>query len=104
MTVPLPHNLTALGNSTGIVGLTLSVNEILMKDMFGVMLLVTIFVITLLGFMVGTNNPSKAFVASAFICFVMSMLLRVVGLVPDLAMYGSLAVAAFSVAFIKSRE
>lgn len=104
MTVPPPHNLTILSNSTGIIGLTTAVNEVFMKNLFGIFVLVTIFILTMLGFMLSTNNAGKSFAASAFICFGLSIFLRVLGWVPDLAMYGSLAIAAFSIAFIKSKE
>ena len=103
MAVPPPHNLTLMGNSSGIVELTQLVNDNLMHGMFGVFLLVTIFAITFMSFMASTGHAGKAYIGSSFIIFIISLFLWVLGFIPDLALMGALALAAFGVAFVKTR-
>ena len=102
--IPKPHNLTLMGNTTGIVSLTQLVNTELMDGYFGIGLLVTIFMITFGAFVVSTGHSGKAFVASSFIMFTMSLLLISLDLVPDFVMYATLGIAALSVAFLGSRD
>jgi len=104
MTVPAPHNLTLMGNSSGIVELMQSVNSNLMQDTFGILLLTAFFLILLLTFVSTTNNGGKSFIAASFATFLISIPLRILGLIPDLALYGVLAIAAFAVAIVKTRE
>lgn len=102
--VPAPYNLTEMGNNTGIVELTQLVNTNLMEGMLGVLILVTVFGITFLSFMATTNHGGKAFVGSSFICFVLSLFLWVLQLIPDVVLIGVLALAAFGVVIVKTRE
>ena len=98
------YNLTNMGNSSGIVSLIQTVNSELMFDFFGIGLLLTIFIITFLSFLVATgNNASKALAGAAFISFAISILLLLLDLIPNYAMYITLIMAAVSVVFIKER-
>ncbi|KKN27133.1 hypothetical protein LCGC14_0867830 [marine sediment metagenome] len=102
--IPQPYNLTLMGNATGIVSLTQLVNDQLMDGYFGIGLLVTIFMITFGAFMVSTGHSGKAFAASSFIMFAMSLLLMALDLVPDYVMYAAIGIAGLSVAFLGSKD
>jgi len=104
MSVPSPHNLSAMSNTTGIVGLTQVVNDQLMNGFFGLLTISTIFVICMIGFMAATAHAGKSFIASSWITFVLCLFLRILGLVNDLTMYGTLAVVVFSIAFVRTRD
>ena len=69
-----------------------------MLGWLGVMILIVIGAILFLGFIVTTNNTRKAFAATAVISFGLCLLLRAVELVPDLAIFVTLVLAAISVA------
>ena len=102
--VPSPHNLSMMGNATGIVDLMITVNENLMHNLFGILLLSTIFVMCIMAFMVSTANFGKSLTASSFIVFALSLLLRILDVIPDSVMFGALAVTAFCVAFFMGRD
>ena len=101
---PEPFNLTEMGNSSGIVGLTQKVNTILMGGYFGILMLITLFAITFMGFMATTGHAGKSATASSFIMFALSIMLRILGLVSDMVMYAALAFTALCVAFLVGRE
>ena len=103
MSVPIPHNLTAFGNMSGIVGLTQVVNEQLMRNTFGILLLIAMFAITFMSFMNSTGSASRSFSASAFIAFGLCVLLRIINLVPDLTLYVTLTIAALSLVFVSKQ-
>ena len=100
MSIPPIHNLTTLGNVSGIVELTQLVNVNLMHSFFGILILISVFLITLFAFLQSTGHGLKSFTASFFIVFMISMLLRTLDLVPDLAVYASLAMTAFLVVIL----
>ena len=102
--IPQPYNLTSMGNTTGIVQLTQLVNTELMDGYFGTGILITVFIITMGAFIVATGHAGKAFAASSFIIFALSLLLRALDLIKDPIMYGALGLAAISVAFLGSRD
>lgn len=96
------YNLTTMGNASGIVGLMQTVNSELMFNWFGVLTILTIFLISFIAFLVATgNNPRKSMSAACFIAFGLSMLLRILELVSDFVVIIALIATAISVAFIK---
>lgn len=98
MAIPAPYNLTLMGNSTGYVTLMQQVNTTLMDGYFGIFILVTLFIMTTMGFLQATGSFSKAITASSFIAFTLSILLRAMDLVPDIAVYVTLGLTAITVA------
>ena len=102
--IPEPYNLTLLGNTTGIVSLTQLVNTQLMDGYFGIGLLITLFIITFGAFIVSTGHSGKAFAASSFIMFAMSLLLVALDLVPDYVIYVAIGIAGLSIAFLGSKD
>ena len=104
MTVPQPHNLTMMGNSSGMGTLWTTVDANLMYGYLGTLILVTIFIMSFISFMFYTKSAGKSFIGSSFICFLLSFLLLVFEIIPDLVMFGSLALLGLSVAFVKKLD
>ena len=98
MPIPPPYNLSLMGNSTGYVTLMQEVNSTLMAGYFGIFILITLFIMTTMGFLQSTGSFLKAITASSFIAFALSFLLRAIDLVPDIAVYATMGLTAFTVA------
>jgi len=90
-----------MGNASGIVALMQIVNSELMKGYFGVLILIATFLISFMAFVASTNNASKSFVGSSFICFGLCIFLRALSLVPNLALFITVIMTAVSLAFVK---
>ena len=103
MSIPAPHNLTFAANQSGILSLINVVDNNLMNNTFGIGVLISIFVI-LMFYFIRTGSGGRAFAASAFLTFMLSFLLFLLGLVTDLVMFACMAIAAFSIAFIKAGD
>jgi len=97
----MPYNMTLMGNSTGFLGFLQGVNEELMFGWFGISILVTLVTISFISFMSRTGDVRKSFAGAMFISFGLSLLLRVMLLVPDLAIYVSLILATGSAILLK---
>lgn len=96
------YNLTGMGNSTGIVDLMQTVNTELMFSFFGIGILVVLFLITFFAFLKSSDgDATRALAGSCFICFGMSLLLRILELIPPFAVYICLIGTAISVLLIK---
>ncbi len=105
MTIPEPRNLTGIfENTTGIVGMMKGVNDTLMNGYFGILLLVSIWIMLFMGFMKTTAHAGKSALSSSFIIFILSVLLRALNIVNDLTMYGALALFALTLAFLFPRD
>lgn len=104
MPVPSPHNLSFVENMTGIVSLTQGVNTNLLNGYYGVLILGVVFLISAYVFIRETNDPGKAFMFSSFVVFALSVLLRVISLVPDVVVYGSLALLGLFIALVQPRN
>lgn len=95
----MSYNLTGMsGNVTGLLSLFQVVNSELMFGWLGVCILFAATSIALITFLWATNDAGKSFIASTFISFTLSILLRAVDLVPDLAIFISLIGLALSIA------
>lgn len=85
----MSYNLTAVSNGTGgMADMVKLVNAELMFGYLGILLLLTIAVIMFISF--STKNPDQAgknMTATMFICFLLSVLMAAIGLLPDLAVY-----------------
>ena len=102
--VPAQYNLTLMGNSTGIVGLMQKVNTELMNGYFGVLLILSIWIMAVMGFMVSTAHAGKSMAAASYISFVLCVLLRILDVVSDITLYVTLAITALATAFLIGRE
>ena len=79
-------NITASGNG-GLLAMTQGVNTTLVGGFLGILILIMLGTIFFMHFMYRTNDPGRSLGASAFICFGLSILLRAVNLIPDMAMF-----------------
>lgn len=75
------YNLTGTANQSSYLGFIQAVNNNLLDGYLGVLLLMIIFLIALISFVAGNFEPKQAFIASTFIVFVLSNILRVAELV-----------------------
>ena len=75
------YNLTGTVNQTGYLGFIQSINNNILGYKLGILLLLIIFLIALISFVAANFEPKQAFIASTFIVFVLSYILRVAELV-----------------------
>ena len=83
------YNLTNItnANTTGVLDFVVGVNRELLFNSGGVIMIIGIFVVLIMGFFSTTGDIRKAMLSSSFICFILSLSLRALGLVPNLAIY-----------------
>jgi len=75
-----------------------------MKGSFGLLLLITVFIICVFTFMAATKHSGKSFAGASFVVAILSIILRVLDLVSDLVMFSCFALVALLVAFLKQRD
>lgn len=96
----MSYNITAISaNTTGVLSMTQNVNNVLMFGWLGVLFLIGLTVIIFSTFIFVTQDTKKSVAATAFISSVLSILLRMGDLVPDLAVYITIISAAIALAF-----
>jgi len=101
----MSYNLSAIAtNNTGMLGFIKGVNNVLMFGWLGILFLLIIVFVAFMAFMVTTNDVRKSFMATTFIGFGLSILLRAMSLIPDLALFICLIVAGVSIAWSFSSE
>ena len=97
------YNLTAMGNSSGIVSLIQTVNSELMFDFYGIGVMLAIFIITFFAFLKSTGgDATKSLAGASFIIFGLSTLFVLLDLLPAYIMYIALILTALSVVSIKN--
>lgn len=97
----MSYNLTQVTvNGTGLLEFTQGVNTELMFGLLGTLLLLMIGSVFLIVFYKSTEDIKKSISATTIILFVLSLLLRIVGLVPDMVVYTTLISAAVSFVFV----
>ena len=85
-------------NATGPLGIVQGINTVLMFDMLGMFLLLAISLITFMIFIQRTGDTSRSMAATGFIAMILSLMLYAMGLIPHLAFYVSLIIAAGAIA------
>lgn len=95
------YNLTNVtsGTSHGILGFTQGINSVLLGGYLGILILIMLGTIFFMHFMYRMNDVGRALGATAFLCFGLSILLRAVNLIPDMAMFICLITTAVVIAF-----
>ena len=84
----MSYNLTSIGgNQTTILSVTQGVNDVLMHGMYGVMMLVGLWVVIFIAIVASTNDGIKAWMVSSFITFTLAVSLAAIGLIPQLAIF-----------------
>lgn len=95
----MSYNLTNIVvNATGPIGIVQGINSVLMFDMLGIFLLIALSSITFITFIQTTGDTGKSMAATGFISLILSLMLYTLGLVPPLAFYISLIIAAGAIA------
>ena len=94
------YNLTNITNtdSHGILGLAQGVNHTLVGGYLGILILIMLGSVFFMHFMYRTNDTARSLGAAAFLCFGLSILLRAVNLIPDMAMFICLITTAIVMA------
>lgn len=101
----MSYNLTGIAtNGTGIVEFTQGVNDVLMFGWLGTLILIGIVAVIFMAFMFRTNDTGKSLAASAFIAFGLAIMLRALGLLPNLALFITLIVSGLAIAFTWNRN
>ena len=101
----MTYNLTGLAaNSTGMLAYVQGINSVLVFGYLGIMLLVTVVLVALISFLLTTNDFGKSLAASSYIAFVLSILLRALNLIPNLALFLTLILAAGIIAITWPRS
>ena len=94
------YNLTAIsGNSTGLLGLTQGVNDVLMFGTLGIFFLLAFSIIVFTTVIYTSGSIQKASLATTFIAFTLSLFLMAMGLLPFFAMMLCLVAAAIAFGF-----
>ena len=94
------YNLTNISaTGSGLLGMTQGVNDTLVSGWLGTLILFALGMVFFMHFMYRTNDGARSLGASAFLCFGLSILLRAVNLIPDMAMFICLTVCAIVIAF-----
>lgn len=84
----MSYNLTSISdNMTGGLSFVQGVNSVLMDGMLGVLFLLIVGGISLLTFLSTTNDFGRSLLATAFICFGLSLLLVAMSLIPMFAVW-----------------
>ena len=99
----MSYNLTLVANSSGYVEFFQLVNSELMRNTYGILILLVVSVIVLIAFLQKTNNTAKAMAATSFIAFLISLLLAGIDMIPDIFVVGMLVLCAGSIAFLIAR-
>lgn len=96
----MPYNLSGIAqNITSPVDLAQGINTQLMHGYQGIIWLVIIWAIAFISFTASTNKPIKSMAASSFIAFGFSIMLYIIELVPEIAIFITLLATSMSLAF-----
>lgn len=93
------YNLTQMANVTNFLEFVQNVNTGLMNDLLGVFILISVAAVLIMSFHFSTRDIKGSILATSFICFVLSLLLRALDLVPNLALLACLIICAIAIAF-----
>jgi hypothetical protein len=96
----MTYNLTAIvDNTTGFVSFAQGVNSVLLEGFLGILILMGIFAIFFMSLYSKTGDTRRSLGAASFVCFTLSLLLRAMGLLPDIALFITLIGTATIFAF-----
>lgn len=96
------YNLTSIvnENTTSILDFIQNTNTSLMSGWLGVAILLIAGILGFIAFVSATNHTGKSLASASFICFILCLFLRVISLVPDLAIFVTGIMMAGSIAFL----
>lgn len=90
-------------NSTSLIGMAQSTNTELFMGFLGLSFMLVVFFVSFLNFMHSTNDFRRSLGPSMIILFVVTLLLRAIDLVPDLALTFTLFALAISLAVTSTK-
>ena len=96
----MTYNMTGIAsNSTSLLSFMNAINTELMFGHLGNILLISLTMIIFGSFMHTTKDTAKSMIGTTFIAFLLSLLLRATGLIGNMTMFITLAVAALIIGF-----
>lgn len=94
------YNITGIAaNGTDILTLTQGINNTLTMGWLFTMLLIGISIIMFSSFFFSTREIDSSILATAFLTFILAVLLRAVNLVPNITLFITLIFAGAAIAF-----
>ena len=95
----MPYNLTAIAdNTTGLLGFVQGVNTVLLDGWLGLLFMIGVLVVLFIAFKQGSGDTKKAFVATSFIMFGLTIMLRAIDLISYQIMLAIIIIAALCLA------
>jgi len=95
----MSYNLTIITeNSTSVLGFVQGVNSVLMLGYLGVLILLALTIVVFTSYLFLTNDAGASLVASSYIAFILSLVLRAVGLLPNTALFITLVLTSVIIA------
>lgn len=99
------YNLTGLAeNSTSVLGFAHGVNDLLMFGWLGTLFVLGVCVVLFMGFMWSTQSVKRSIAGTAFVGFILTLLLTAVNLMPQFALWVAIIALCASVAFLFKPE
>ena len=95
----MAYNLTTITTNATLLSFTQGTNTILMNGFLGLLLLIGIGVIMFSSFMWSTRDVKSSLVATTFLLFGLSVLMRAIDLVPNVTLFVTLIACALTIAF-----
>lgn len=88
------YNMTEASNTTSIVDLFQVANSTFMGGTFGIMILIVLFIMTFMGYMIGTAGDGlKSLAASSFVSFILSIFMSSLEFIPPTFIFVTLIMA-----------
>lgn len=95
----MSYNLINISNNTtGLASLAQGINSELMFGWLGVLILLVASAIIYIGFQAGSGDTGKSLPATAWITTGLAILLRLINLLPDLALFITIVLSAGTLA------
>lgn len=96
------YNLTGMSeNVTGFGSFLAGTSDVLLGGWLGTLIIIGVGAIMLINMTYKTTNVNNALMVTLFVCFIISVLFRIIGLSGDLLVFILLIGLGFSVAFHK---
>tara|TARA_R100001530_G_scaffold136110_2_gene115302 strand:- start:218 stop:523 length:306 start_codon:yes stop_codon:yes gene_type:complete len=97
----MPYNLSGIAqNGSDVLSFTQGVNEVLTFGWLGTLILLGLVVVIFSSFMAKTGNDiQQSLAATAFIAFILALLLRAISLVGDKTLWITLLLSGLALAF-----
>jgi len=94
-----PYNLTNISSSETLFELTKNANE-LTGGLMGNLIIVTVFIIAFIGFK-STWEGQRSFAGASFITALISIFVRILGMITDQVMFGTFLIAGISYVLLR---